>query len=142
MPRRIPSISRPCSSLPGPGGSASSIELLQNHAYQLVVVPVLAPLPIAWVAVGLTVDDALAAELAPADVPGSVVPGQNRRRRVASPCNDPGCGHPPTAVERTAEASCRVEVKLVGSGESEQQFGSWTCTRPAARKSWPSCSVP
>ena len=44
-------------------GSASSIELLANHAYQLVVVPVLAPLPIAWVAVGLTVDDALAAEL-------------------------------------------------------------------------------
>ena len=44
-------------------GSASSIELLQNRAYQLVVVPVLAPLPIAWVAVGLNVDDALAAEL-------------------------------------------------------------------------------
>ncbi len=44
-------------------GSASSIELLQQHAYQLVVVPVLAPIPIAWIAVGLTVDDALAAEL-------------------------------------------------------------------------------
>lgn len=44
-------------------GSASSIELLQKRAFQLVVVPVLAPLPIAWVAVGLTVDDAVAAEL-------------------------------------------------------------------------------
>lgn len=44
-------------------GSASSIELLDSHAYQLVVVPVLAPIPIAWIAVGRTVDDALAAEL-------------------------------------------------------------------------------
>jgi len=44
-------------------GSAQSIDVLQDHAYQLVMVPVLAPVPIAWVAVGLTVDDALAAEL-------------------------------------------------------------------------------
>lgn len=44
-------------------GSASSIELINGDAYQLVVVPVLAPLPVAWVVLGFTVDDALANEL-------------------------------------------------------------------------------
>src|SRR4051812_7295602 len=44
-------------------GSASSIELINGHAYQVVVVPVLAPLPISWIVVGFVVDDALAAEL-------------------------------------------------------------------------------
>ena len=44
-------------------GSASSIELISGHAYQLVVVPVLAPLPTSWIVVGFVVDDALAAEL-------------------------------------------------------------------------------
>ncbi|HEY4367611.1 MAG TPA: EAL domain-containing protein [Steroidobacteraceae bacterium] len=44
-------------------GSASSIELINGHAYQLVVVPVLAPLPISWIVLGFVVDDELAAEL-------------------------------------------------------------------------------
>jgi diguanylate cyclase (GGDEF)-like protein len=44
-------------------GSASSIELINGHAYQLVVVPVLAPLPISWIVLGFVVDDGLAAEL-------------------------------------------------------------------------------
>ncbi|HKE96095.1 MAG TPA: EAL domain-containing protein, partial [Povalibacter sp.] len=44
-------------------GSASSIELIDGHAYQVVVVPVLAPLPISWIVLGFVVDDALAAEL-------------------------------------------------------------------------------
>ncbi|MFL6620672.1 MAG: putative bifunctional diguanylate cyclase/phosphodiesterase [Povalibacter sp.] len=44
-------------------GSGSSIELINGHAYQVVVVPVLAPLPISWIVVGFVVDDALAAEL-------------------------------------------------------------------------------
>jgi diguanylate cyclase (GGDEF)-like protein len=44
-------------------GSASSIELMNGHAYQLVVVPVLAPEPIAWIVLGFVVDNALAAEL-------------------------------------------------------------------------------
>ena len=44
-------------------GSASSIELINGHAYQVVVVPVLAPLPISWIVLGFVVDDALAAEL-------------------------------------------------------------------------------
>jgi hypothetical protein len=39
-------------------GGASSIELIDGDAYQLVVVPVLAPLPIAWIVLGFVVDDA------------------------------------------------------------------------------------
>ncbi len=44
-------------------GNASAIEMIDGRAYQIVVVPVLAPLPIAWVAVGFVVDDALAQQL-------------------------------------------------------------------------------
>ena len=44
-------------------GGASSIELIDGNAYQLVVVPVLAPVPIAWIVLGFVVDDALANEL-------------------------------------------------------------------------------
>lgn len=39
---------------------ASAMGLLHGSLYQLVLVPVLAPLPIAWVAVGVHVNDALA----------------------------------------------------------------------------------
>ncbi|MGC3981479.1 MAG: EAL domain-containing protein [Steroidobacteraceae bacterium] len=45
------------------GGNASSIELINGRAYQIVLVPVLAPVPIAWVSMGFVVDDALAKEL-------------------------------------------------------------------------------
>jgi diguanylate cyclase len=44
-------------------GSATSIELINGHAYQLVVVPVMAPLPISWIVLGFIVDDQLANEL-------------------------------------------------------------------------------
>ena len=40
-------------------GSASTVGLVDGQLYQLVAVPVLAPLPIAWVVMGFTVDDAL-----------------------------------------------------------------------------------
>jgi diguanylate cyclase (GGDEF)-like protein len=39
---------------------ASAIVLLRDRLYQVVLVPVLAPLPIAWVAIGFRVDDAAA----------------------------------------------------------------------------------
>src|SRR5258706_8866532 len=42
---------------------ATAMVLLKGRLYQLVLVPVLAPLPIAWVAVGVNVDDALARDL-------------------------------------------------------------------------------
>ncbi|HTS23385.1 MAG TPA: EAL domain-containing protein [Casimicrobiaceae bacterium] len=42
---------------------ANAMVLLRGKLYQLVLVPVLAPLPIAWIAVGVHVDDALAHDL-------------------------------------------------------------------------------
>jgi diguanylate cyclase (GGDEF)-like protein len=42
---------------------ATAMVLVRGHLYQLVLVPVLAPLPIAWVAVGVNVDDAMARDL-------------------------------------------------------------------------------
>lgn len=44
-------------------GKASDIVLIDGHPYQLVVVPVLAPIPIAWVAMGFVIDDAVAIDL-------------------------------------------------------------------------------
>jgi hypothetical protein len=37
--------------------------LVGERLYQLVIVPVLSPLPVAWVAVGFSVNDALAQDL-------------------------------------------------------------------------------
>ncbi len=42
---------------------AAAMVLLGGNLYRIVVVPVLAPLPIAWVAVGFSVNDALAGDL-------------------------------------------------------------------------------
>ena len=44
-------------------GEASAMVVLHGHLYQLVVVPVLAPVPIAWAVVGQQADDALTQEL-------------------------------------------------------------------------------
>jgi len=44
-------------------GQARAIVLLDNKPYQFVVVPVLAPLPIAWVAMGFAIDDQIAIEM-------------------------------------------------------------------------------
>ncbi|MES1263436.1 MAG: EAL domain-containing protein [Peristeroidobacter soli] len=43
--------------------ASASMEVLDNRAFQLVAVPVLAPLPIGWVVMGFAVDDALASDL-------------------------------------------------------------------------------
>lgn len=40
-----------------------SLELLDQQLYQLVVVPLLAPEPVAWIVVGFVVDDAFASDL-------------------------------------------------------------------------------
>jgi|KBSSwiStaDraftv2_1062776.scaffolds.fasta_scaffold24336_5 diguanylate cyclase (GGDEF)-like protein len=42
------------------GEPASAMLLLRGRLYQVVLVPVLAPLPVAWVAIGFNVDDAVA----------------------------------------------------------------------------------
>ncbi|QJR15772.1 adenylate/guanylate cyclase domain-containing protein [Usitatibacter palustris] len=44
-------------------GRTSSIRLVDGKAYQIIVVPVLAPLPIAWVAMSFVIDDTAAREL-------------------------------------------------------------------------------
>jgi diguanylate cyclase (GGDEF)-like protein len=44
-------------------GTASGVALFDGHAYQLVLVPVLAPLPVGWAALGFAIDDALVADL-------------------------------------------------------------------------------
>jgi diguanylate cyclase (GGDEF)-like protein len=43
--------------------ASASMEVLDGRAFQLVAVPVLAPLPIGWVVMGFAVDDALARDL-------------------------------------------------------------------------------
>ncbi len=44
-------------------GASASMEVLDGRAFQLVGVPVLAPVPIGWVVMGFAVDDALARDL-------------------------------------------------------------------------------
>ena len=45
------------------GQPSSSIEALGAHLYRLVVVPLLAPEPVAWIALGFLINDGLAANL-------------------------------------------------------------------------------
>ena len=47
----------------GMDAPGASMEVLDGRAFQLVAVPVLAPLPIGWVVMGFAVDDALARDL-------------------------------------------------------------------------------
>jgi len=44
-------------------GASASMEVLDDRAFQLVAVPVLAPLPIGWVVMGFAVDDTMARDL-------------------------------------------------------------------------------
>jgi diguanylate cyclase (GGDEF)-like protein len=44
-------------------GSATGFQAVEQTLYQLVVVPVMAPVPVAWVAVGFVVDEAFALDL-------------------------------------------------------------------------------
>lgn len=44
-------------------GVASSIVFLGNHPYQMTVVPLMAPVPVAWICMGFTIDDLLARDL-------------------------------------------------------------------------------
>jgi len=45
------------------GGASANMAVLDSRAFQLVAVPVLAPVPIGWVVMGFAVDDALASDL-------------------------------------------------------------------------------
>lgn len=45
------------------GKPSAALETIDGRLYRLVVVPLLAPEPVAWIAVGFLIDDALAADL-------------------------------------------------------------------------------
>jgi diguanylate cyclase (GGDEF)-like protein len=44
-------------------GEASSLVFIEDRLYQVVIVPLLAPVPVAWVCMGFIIDDSLAREL-------------------------------------------------------------------------------
>jgi adenylate cyclase len=44
-------------------GEAASVALVDDRPYQMVAVPLLAPLPIAWICVGFIIDDRVASDL-------------------------------------------------------------------------------
>ncbi len=44
-------------------GEASAIVFLEDRLYQVVIVPLLAPVPVAWICMGFIIDDSLAREL-------------------------------------------------------------------------------
>ncbi|MBI4638021.1 MAG: HAMP domain-containing protein [Candidatus Rokubacteria bacterium] len=44
-------------------GEASAIVFLDGRPYQMVIVPLLAPVPVAWIGMGFTIDDKLARDL-------------------------------------------------------------------------------
>ncbi|MBI2202578.1 MAG: HAMP domain-containing protein [Candidatus Rokubacteria bacterium] len=44
-------------------GEAASVVFIDRRPYQLVIVPLLAPVPVAWIGMGFVVDDKLAADL-------------------------------------------------------------------------------
>ena len=44
-------------------GEASAIVSIQDRLYQVVIVPLLAPVPVAWICMGFKIDDSLAREL-------------------------------------------------------------------------------
>jgi diguanylate cyclase (GGDEF)-like protein len=68
-------------------GQASAVVIIDGRPHQLAIVPVNAPLPIAWVAVGFVIDDALARDLenlTALDVSFAVEDAQGRWRVLAS----------------------------------------------------------
>jgi HAMP domain-containing protein len=106
-------------------GSASSIELINGHAYQVVVVPVLAPLPISWIVVGFVVDDALAAELRQLtnlevsflESSGPGIAGGNWRS-LASTLNR----HDAALIATLPGLPAATDVRHIGTDANEQQI--------------------
>jgi diguanylate cyclase (GGDEF)-like protein len=105
-------------------GSASSIELINGHAYQVVVVPVLAPLPISWIVLGFIVDNDLAAELRQLTslevsfLESTSGPGAGGWRVLASTLGSEGTSLAASLPELPAAS----DVHLIGVGAGEQQI--------------------
>ena len=62
---------------------ASAMVLLRDRLYQVVLVPVLAPLPAGWVAIGFLLDDAVAEQPARADAVSCIAVQPERQGRLA-----------------------------------------------------------
>ncbi len=107
------------------GGKASSIVTLDGELNQLVIVPVLAPEPIAWVALAFRIDDALARELR--QLTGlevsfvSLAPGGEWRMH-ASTLNDVLRGKLPAALAKSQGAASTVREVDVGGEEFETRL--------------------
>ncbi len=67
---------------------SSATVLIRGQLYQLVVVPVLAPLPVAWVAIGFAVNDARAQDFKRLTQLQVSFPEPSEWRGVAAPGND------------------------------------------------------
>lgn len=99
-------------------GTSSSIELSGEHAYQLVVVPVLAPTPIARVVLGFVVDNSLAHDLKQiTSLDVSFVKREKSELSMLATTLDKS-----PAKTLLAEMTKKGDVARIGSGESEQQL--------------------
>ncbi|MBL8270488.1 putative bifunctional diguanylate cyclase/phosphodiesterase [Steroidobacter sp.] len=102
-------------------GSASSIEIVDGHAYQLVVVPVMAPLPISWIVLGFIVDDEVANELRQLtglEVSFLEVTSGNNHWRVLASTLDAQRAALTAGLPTLPQAA---NVHLIGEGEEQQQ---------------------
>ena len=64
---------------------SSAMVLINGQLYQLVVVPVMAPVPVAWVAIGFAVNDALAQDFERLTQTAGIVPEPAKPRILAHP---------------------------------------------------------
>jgi len=102
--------------------TGSSIELVDRHAYQFVVVPVLAPRPIAWVVLGFIVDDTVARDLkqlTSLDVSFLFVAPDARASVLASTLQR---SSQDGLVTQFATLSRDADTDRIGAGDDEQQI--------------------
>jgi diguanylate cyclase (GGDEF)-like protein len=102
-------------------GEASSIVIVNGRLHQLVIVPVKAPLPIAWVAIGFVIDDAVAHDLenlTALDVSFAAQDARGRWRVLASTLT---AGHRDALVARLREGPSISRVHADLGGDDEYQ---------------------
>jgi diguanylate cyclase len=102
--------------------TSSSLEILGDKAYQLVVVPVLAPAPIAWVVLGFVVDDSVARDLrqlTSLDVSFMTTDTNGREHLLASTLNR---ARSEELLQQQDALTRDDRVGRIGSGSNEEQF--------------------
>ncbi|WP_129776401.1 putative bifunctional diguanylate cyclase/phosphodiesterase [Peristeroidobacter soli] len=114
-------------------GGASSIEVINGRAYQLVVVPVLTPMPTAWIAVGFVIDDNVVSELQQlTSLQVSFLERHDGDHQWGVLASTLG----PSAVDLAAQLPALPGAALVhsfGAGENEQQLKVITFDRHGDR---------